>query len=92
MDRVQGAMVHGQSRSMVDRGQRVRWRFIGARRTGAGARRCSLVMEGEDEPVEAVLTGDGGVATWWRTRGSERRWLELVARVKRAQRSSEERG
>jgi hypothetical protein len=31
-------------------------------------------MEGEDEPVEAVLTGDEGVA--------ERRRLDLVARAK----------
>jgi hypothetical protein len=29
-----------------------------------------------------VLTGDGGVATRWRTGGSEWQWLELVARVK----------
>jgi hypothetical protein len=29
-----------------------------------------------------VLTSDGGVATRRRTGGSERRWLELVARVK----------
>jgi hypothetical protein len=29
-----------------------------------------------------VLTGDGGVATRRRTGGSERRWLELVARAK----------
>jgi hypothetical protein len=28
-----------------------------------------------------VLTGDGGVATRWRTGGSERRWLELIARA-----------
>jgi hypothetical protein len=29
-----------------------------------------------------VLTGDGGVAMRRRTGGSERRWLELVARAK----------
>jgi hypothetical protein len=29
-----------------------------------------------------VLTGDGGVATRRRTEGSERRWLELIARAK----------
>jgi hypothetical protein len=29
-----------------------------------------------------VLTGDEGVAKRWCTRGSEWRWLELVARVK----------
>jgi hypothetical protein len=29
-----------------------------------------------------VLTGDGGVAKRWRTRGNERRWLEIVARAK----------
>jgi hypothetical protein len=29
-----------------------------------------------------VLTGEGGVATRWHTGGSERQWLELVARVK----------
>jgi hypothetical protein len=29
-----------------------------------------------------VLTGDGGVATTWRTGGSERRLLELVTKVK----------
>jgi hypothetical protein len=29
-----------------------------------------------------VLTGDGRVATRRRTGGSERRWLELIARVK----------
>jgi hypothetical protein len=29
-----------------------------------------------------VLTGDRGVATRWRTRGSERRRLELIARAK----------
>jgi hypothetical protein len=28
-----------------------------------------------------VLTGDGGVATRRRTRGNERRWLEIVARA-----------
>jgi hypothetical protein len=46
------------------------------------SRRCSPVTEGEDEPVEALLTVDGGVATRWRTRSSERRRLELVARAK----------
>jgi hypothetical protein len=51
-------------------------------RAGAGARRCSLVTEGEDELVEAVLTGDGGVATRRRTGGNERWRLELVARAK----------
>jgi hypothetical protein len=39
-------------------------------------------MEGEDEPVESVLTGDGGVVERRRTGGNERRWLELVVRAK----------
>jgi hypothetical protein len=75
VDRALGAVDRGQCRSMVDRGPR-------ARRASAVARRCSPVTEGEDEPVEAVLTGDEGVATRQRTGGSERRRLELVARVK----------
>jgi hypothetical protein len=54
---------------------------------GAGARRCSPVMEGVDKPVEAVLgrcspAGDGGVAERWCTGGHERRRLELIARAK----------
>jgi hypothetical protein len=55
MDRVHGAVDHGQSRSTVDRGQRARRRLTGVGRVGAGARRCSPVTEGEDEPVEVVL-------------------------------------
>jgi hypothetical protein len=80
VDRVHGVVDRGQRRSKVDHGQRARWR------AGAGARRCSPAMEGEDEPVEAVLgrclTGDGRVAERWHTGGHERQRLELVARAK----------
>jgi hypothetical protein len=55
VDRVHGAVDHRQSWSTVDHGQRARWRLADGRRAGAGARRCSPVTEGEDEPVEAVL-------------------------------------
>jgi hypothetical protein len=55
VDRVHGAVDHGQSRSTVDRGQSVRRRLAGARRTSAGAHQCFPVTEGEDEPIEAVL-------------------------------------
>jgi hypothetical protein len=72
--RVHGAVDHGQHRSMMDRGQRVRRRLADVWSVGAGAHRCSPAMEGEDELIEAVLTGDGGVA--------ERRRVELVVRAK----------
>jgi hypothetical protein len=73
VDRVHGA---------VDRGQRARRCLADARCAGAGARRCSPATEGEDEPVMAVLTGDGGVAERRCTGGNERRRLDLVTRAK----------
>jgi hypothetical protein len=39
-------------------------------------------MEGEDEPVEAVLTSDGGMGERRHTGGNERQRLELVVRAK----------
>jgi hypothetical protein len=66
--------VHGA----VDRGQRVRWRLAGVRRAGAGAHRCSPMMEGEDEPIEAV-PGRCSPATkgWWRGGAPEEGVKEL---------------
>jgi hypothetical protein len=55
VDRVHGAVDRGQHRSTVDRGQRARRCLADVRRAGAAAHRCSPAMEGEDEPVEAVL-------------------------------------
>jgi hypothetical protein len=61
VDRVHGA---------VDRGQRARRCLTGARRTGAGARRCSSVMEGEDELVDAVLGRCSPVTEEWQRGGT----------------------
>jgi hypothetical protein len=61
VDRVHGA---------VDRGQRARRRLAGVRRAGAGARRCSLAMEGEDELVEAVLGRCSPATEVWRRGGA----------------------
>jgi hypothetical protein len=44
------------------------------------------MTEGEDESVEAVLTGDGWVVKRWRTGGNKRRRLKLVARAKELRR------
>jgi hypothetical protein len=82
VDRVHGAVDRGQRRSTVDRGQRAQRRLTGVRRAGAGARRCSPAMEGEDEPVEAVLGRCSPATEGLRTGGNERRRLELVARAK----------
>jgi hypothetical protein len=73
VDRLHGA---------VDRGQRARRRLTGVRRAGTGACQFSPAMEAEDEPVEAVLGRCSPVTEGWRTRGNERRWLELIARAK----------
>jgi hypothetical protein len=56
VDRVHGAVDHGQRRSTVDRGRR--------------ARRCSPVTEGEDEPVEAVLGRCSPVTEEWQRGGA----------------------
>jgi hypothetical protein len=82
MDRLHGAVDRGQRRSTVDRGQRAWRRLTGVRRAGAGACQCSPAMDVEDEPVEAVLGRCSPVTEGWRTRGNERRWLELIAREK----------
>jgi hypothetical protein len=55
---------------MVDRGQRVRRRLTDARRACAGAHWCSPVMEGEDEPVEAVLGRCSPVTEEWQRGGA----------------------
>jgi hypothetical protein len=70
MDRVHGAVDHGQSRSTVDHGQRARRCLIGTRRTGAGVLRCSPVTEEEDEPVEAVLGRCSPVTEEWQRDGA----------------------
>jgi hypothetical protein len=61
VDRVHGA---------VDRGQRARRRLADVRRAGAGAHRCSPVMEGEDESVEAVLGRCSPVTEEWQRGGT----------------------
>jgi hypothetical protein len=86
VDRVHGAVDRGQRRSTVDLGQRAWWRLTGARRADAGARQCLLVTEGGGQAdrggAREMLTGDEGVAMRRRTGGSERWWLELIARAK----------
>jgi hypothetical protein len=70
VDRVHGAVDRGQRRSMVDHGQRARWRLADARHAGDGARRCSPVTEGEDEPVEAVLGRCSPMTEGWQRGGA----------------------
>jgi hypothetical protein len=86
VDRVHGAVDRGQHRSTVDRRQRAR------RRASAGARQCSPMMEGEDEPVEAVLGRCSPVTEEWQRGGA----LEVVngggLSSSRGCRSSGERG
>jgi hypothetical protein len=65
MYQVHGVVDRGQSQSTVDCGQRASRRLTSTRHTGVGARRCSLVMEGEDEPVEAVLGRCSPVTEEW---------------------------
>jgi hypothetical protein len=96
MDRVHGAMDRGQSRSTVDRGQRAWRRLTGVRHAGAGAHWCSPVMEGEDEPVEAVLGRCSLVTEEWQRGGAPEAMngggLSSLRGRRRARRSSEERG
>jgi hypothetical protein len=67
-----------------------------ARRMGAGARRCSPVMEGEDEPVEAVLGWCSPVTEEWQRGGAPEATnsggLSSSRGWRRARRSLEERG
>jgi hypothetical protein len=71
VDRVHGAVDRGQRRSMVDRGERARWRLAGAR---------ALELTGDGGGGRAgrggareVLAGDEGVAERRCTGGNERR-------------------
>jgi hypothetical protein len=61
---------------------------VAPRRRAAHGRWSSPVLAGDGGGGRAgrggakeVLTGDGGVATRWRTGGNERRRLELIARA-----------
>jgi hypothetical protein len=68
----------------------VRWtadRGRGGASPVCGARALELADDGGEGRAgrggaREVLTGDGGVAERWRTRGNERQWLELIARAK----------
>jgi hypothetical protein len=96
VDRVHSAVDHGQSWSMVDRRQRAWQRLTSVQRAGARARRCSPVMEGENESVEAVLGRCSPVTEEWQRGGAPEAAnggsLSSSRGRRRARRSSEERG
>jgi hypothetical protein len=88
VDRVHGAVDHGQRGSSVDRGQSARWCLAGT---------PVLADDGGEERAgrggaREVLIGDGGVVERRRTGGNERRRLELVMRAKEGTKELEREG
>jgi hypothetical protein len=82
--------------SAMDHGQRARRFLASVRRAGAGARRCLPAMEGEDEPVEAVLGRCSPATKGWRRGGAPEATngggLSSSRQQRRARKSSGERG
>jgi hypothetical protein len=72
--------------STVDRGRHehwARWCLAGARALGlASAHRRGTTGRGGHGELDGLLTGARAAVWWPGNSGEERRWLELVARVK----------